>query len=122
MLSAFVSVPAATPLLQGGKLKALAVGSAEPLTALPGVPTLKQATGQDDFEASVWYGFFGPANMPDDLVNTLYRGLAAAQASPETRKTLEGQSIVPNLLDPAASREVMTRDTAEARTLMQGGN
>jgi hypothetical protein len=51
------------PLVKAGKLRVLAVMSAERSAVLPGVPTVAES-GYPGFEASVWYGFVAPAGCP----------------------------------------------------------
>lgn len=54
----------------GGKLRALAVTSAQRIPALPDVPTMIEA-GVSGFEATAWFGIVGPAGMPHEIVAKL---------------------------------------------------
>lgn len=58
------------PMIQDGKLRGLAVGSATRLKELPDVPTASEA-GLKDFEASVWYCVLAPAGLPAEIVTKL---------------------------------------------------
>ncbi len=63
----FLSSSLAIPHVEGGKLKALAVTSAERNSALPNVPTL-QESGFKDFDVQSWVGLLAPAGTPDVIL------------------------------------------------------
>nr|WP_145545970.1 tripartite tricarboxylate transporter substrate binding protein [Variovorax boronicumulans] len=71
----FAPVAAALPHVQGGKLKALAVTSAERLKALPAVPTMAQA-GFKDFVVEQWQAVYAPAGTPAAVVQRLQAEIA----------------------------------------------
>ena len=83
----FATPPSVLPLVQGGRLKALAVTSREATALVPGVPGMAQA-GLPDYEISFWYGFFVPAGTPPEPVKKLYDATAQALKAPQTPKTL----------------------------------
>jgi tripartite-type tricarboxylate transporter receptor subunit TctC len=60
------SVPEAQALLEAGRVKSLAVMSAERNPAFPDVPTLKEATGLD-WTVAAWRGIAGPKGMPQEV-------------------------------------------------------
>jgi tripartite-type tricarboxylate transporter receptor subunit TctC len=64
------SVPEAQALLEAGRVKSLAVMSAERNPAFPDVPTLKEATGLD-WTVAAWRGIAGPKGMPDEVTDKL---------------------------------------------------
>jgi tripartite-type tricarboxylate transporter receptor subunit TctC len=63
-------LPALIPHIKSGKLRAIAVGTAQRLAQLPDVPTVAEA-GHKDFETSQWYGILVPAGTPVDIVKRL---------------------------------------------------
>ncbi len=63
-------LPALAPFIKSGKLRAIAVGTARRIEALPDVPTVAEM-GFKDFETSQWYGVLAPAGTPADIVNRL---------------------------------------------------
>ena len=65
----FDNLPSAFPLLQAGKLRALAVTSAQPSAALPGVPTV--ASVLPGFVEVTWWAILGPAGLPADTAEKL---------------------------------------------------
>ena len=65
-----VGLPAVLQHIKSGKLRAIAVGTAQRLPALPDVPTVAEM-GFKDFETSQWYGMLAPAGTPPEIVNRL---------------------------------------------------
>lgn len=90
----FDNAPSAMPHIKGGKLKAIAVTSAQRSPALPNVPTVAEA-GVPGFEASSWFGVLAPAGTPKEIVDRLSREIARALATPEMRERLAGQGAEP---------------------------
>lgn len=91
----FDNLPSAMPFIKTGRLKALAVTSKNPSPALPGVPTMEQATGLKDFDASSWFGLFAPAGTPRAIVDKIQSDVAKALAVPEVRERLVSQGAEP---------------------------
>jgi tripartite-type tricarboxylate transporter receptor subunit TctC len=69
------SIPTVLPHIRAGKLRALAVGNAKRMPALPEFPTLDES-GVPGYEAFSWAGLVGPAGMPRDVVARLNREMA----------------------------------------------
>lgn len=63
-------MPALGAHIRSGKLRAIAVGTAQRIAALPDVPTV-QEMGYKDFETSQWYGIHVPAGTPPDIIRRL---------------------------------------------------
>jgi len=84
---ACTSMPPAVPQVKGGKVRAIAVTSAQRSPALPEVPTVNEQgfTGFDDL---TWTGFFVPAGMSQDLVNRLNSEISRALLAPEVAERL----------------------------------
>lgn len=77
----FVPLDVGGPLLREGRVRGLAVTSAEPLAALPGLPALRSAAPEVQ-PAVAWFGVLGPARMPPAVVAMLHGAIATALASP----------------------------------------
>ena len=75
------------PQVRSGKLRALAVLSASRSAALPEVPTIAES-GYPGFEASVWYGLMGPANLHGGVVMRLHAAVQSALASSDFKERL----------------------------------
>jgi tripartite-type tricarboxylate transporter receptor subunit TctC len=83
----FATPPSVLPLVQGARLKALAVTSRERTALVAGVPGMAEA-GLADYEISFWYGFFVPTGTPAEAVRKLYDAANQAIKAPETAKAL----------------------------------
>ena len=83
----FATPPSVLPLVQAGRLKALAVTSRNRTPLVPGVPGMAEA-GLAAYEISFWYGLFVPSGTPADAVRTLYAAANRALEAPETGQTL----------------------------------
>lgn len=81
-----------TPHVKGGKLKALAVTSAKPSAALPGVATVAEQ-GVPGFSALAWWGVIAPGNMPPALSRRIYDEFARALANPAVTQKLADQGM-----------------------------
>src|SRR5712672_50629 len=81
------SMPPAVPHVKAGRVRALAVTSAQRSPALPEVPTVNEQ-GFSGFDDLTWIGVFAPAGMQQDLVNRLNSELSRALASPDVRERL----------------------------------
>ena len=78
----FGALPPAAPLIQDGKLRALAVSGATRSPALPDVPTLAEA-GYPAIKGDAWQGVFAPAGTPAEIVRELNREIVRIIRSPE---------------------------------------
>lgn len=80
----FDNLTQALPQIQAGKLRVLAVTSAERVSSLPNVPTMKES-GYPDFVVTGWLGFFVRSQTPPDIVKKLQENLIAVLNDPEIK-------------------------------------
>jgi tripartite-type tricarboxylate transporter receptor subunit TctC len=73
--------------VKAGKVRAIAVTSAQRSPALPDVPTVNEQ-GYSGFDDLTWVGFFLPAGTPAEAVNRLNAELNRAFAAPDVREKL----------------------------------
>lgn len=78
----FDAYAAAQPFLAGGKVRALAVSSAERISPLPSVPTVAES-GLADFDLVPWVGLLAPAGTPKAIVDKVSDELARIVRSPD---------------------------------------
>ncbi len=82
----------ALPLIEAGRLVPIGIGSTARATVLPAVPSVGDSF--PGFTAVNWYGVFGPAGMPEPLVNTLNAACMAALRNPAVSARLLAQGII----------------------------
>lgn len=87
-------VPNFVEHIKAGKLRAIAVSTKERVSALPDVPTLAES-GLAGFEDGSWYGLWGPAGMPRDVLNVLNREIGEAMKTPRVTERLVSQALIP---------------------------
>lgn len=110
----------AVPLVKAGKLRALAVSSAERLPALPDVPTVAEA-GYPGFDISFWVGFFMPKSTPAPILETLHREIVAAAKDPAIAEKLGSQGVV-SVLSPADYATKIAKETKELAEVVAAAN
>jgi len=90
----FGTPPSVLPMVKAGRLRALAVTSAERSSLMPEIPGMVEA-GLPGYSLAFWYGFFVPAGTPPDIIRTLYNATIAAAQRPEVKSILgrEGTEI-----------------------------
>lgn len=76
------TLTSATPLIKGGKVRALAVAASSRLPELPGVPTFSEA-GYPGFEVNAWYALYAPARTGKEVVGRLNASLVAVLKQPD---------------------------------------
>jgi len=87
-------VPTVTPMVNAGRLRALAVSGAQRSPALPEVPTMAEA-GLPGFDATAWYSIVVPAGTPKPIITRLNAELVKILKSPDIRARLisEGADV-----------------------------
>ena len=90
----FATPPSVLPMVNAGRLRALAVTSAERSSLMPDVPGMSEA-GVPEYAISFWYGLFVPAGTPPDIVWKLFEATTAAAQRPEVKAMLgrEGTEV-----------------------------
>lgn len=87
--------PAAISLMQGGKLKPIAVGNERRLPQLSEVPTMAELGVADDPLIPNFFGLAAPAGTPVPIVERLNAAVARAITAPEIAAKLEASGLVP---------------------------
>ena len=77
-------IVSALPLIEGGKLRALAVTGAQPTSRLPGVLTVA-SLGYPGFDSSQWYGLFVPKGTPEAVVRKIESDIQAVTTDTRIR-------------------------------------
>jgi tripartite-type tricarboxylate transporter receptor subunit TctC len=95
----WVPISAGLPHIKGGKLRALAVSTSRRNTTLPDVPTTGEA-GVQGADAPLWFGVWGPAGMPAELVNKISADVRKALADPTVKERLANGGNDPLEMSP----------------------
>jgi tripartite-type tricarboxylate transporter receptor subunit TctC len=80
--------------IKAGRVRAIGVTSLEPSPLFPELPAAAQA-GVPGYSYELWWGFFAPAGMPADRINTVNAAINKILATPEMKKFFEGESAQP---------------------------
>jgi tripartite-type tricarboxylate transporter receptor subunit TctC len=91
--------------IRAGRLRALAVTSAQRLPYAPEVPTLRELG--HDFVATAWYSLSGPAGLSPDIVERVNREIVRAADRPQVRRQIEQDAIEAKPMTPAEVRSFM---------------
>jgi len=91
---ASMGLPVAMPHVQSGKLRAIALTGAARSPLLPHIPTVAEA-GLPGFDVTSWYGVFGPAQLPREIVMKLNTEIGGAIAAPELTERLTALGAEP---------------------------
>ncbi len=108
---AFPVMAGAIANIRAGKLRALAVTSAERSDALPDVPPVAEFV--PGFEASIWYGIGAPKNTPAAIINKLNNEINSVLADPKLKTRFADIGGVPMGGSPEAFRTLIANDVTK---------
>ena len=114
----FAPMVSALSLVQSGKLKALAVGTAKRSDVLPQVPTTAEA-GVPGSEYLFWVGLFAPAKTPGPIIDRLHDELAKIRSSAYMKERLDKLGAEPFLMAPAAFDKFIVDETAKSQQIVR---
>lgn len=93
MQAILMTAQATIPLLQDGKIRALAVTGDKRLAALPNVPTMAEA-GYPGIGSNVWQGLYAPAGTPKVVVDKIFQTMTKVLAVKSVQDALSSQGFV----------------------------
>jgi tripartite-type tricarboxylate transporter receptor subunit TctC len=108
----FAVVPTTIPMVQSGKVRALAVTSDVRSGMLPDVPTMQEA-GLPGFEVSVWQGLYVPKGTPKPVIDALVKALQTALANPTLGQRFADLGTVPATKEQATPEALRAHLKAE---------
>ncbi|MEI6722758.1 MAG: tripartite tricarboxylate transporter substrate-binding protein, partial [Betaproteobacteria bacterium] len=100
------------------RIRLLAVTSAQRNAAVPEVPTVAEA-GVPGYEAVTWFGLFGPARLPRDVVARVNAEISKAIAQADVREKLHSQGTDPVSGPPEVLGDALKRDYAKWARLVR---
>jgi len=113
----FDNMPSALPMIQAGKLHALAVTSVQPSPALPDVPPVGKFV--PGFEEMPWFAFLGPSGLPPNIVATLNEHLIRAVRSPDVVQALAARGGEITTSTPGQLAELIKADSEKMGRLIK---
>jgi tripartite-type tricarboxylate transporter receptor subunit TctC len=117
----FCPITPALPLINDGKLLALAVSSAKRAQALPNVPTTIEA-GVPDSDFDFWVGAVVPKKTPREIVTKIHAEIVAALNDPAVRSRLAKIGVEPMIMSPDAFDTRIAKEVEIAKTLAKAAN
>lgn len=114
---AFATSLSVVPHVQSGRLRALGTTGAQRSPALPDLPTV--AATLPGYEASLWYGFVGPARLPAEIVRRLNTEIVAILNQSEVRERFSGQGIDIQSSTPEEFAKLLVADMARWAKVVQ---
>jgi len=94
----FTPIPLTISYIRSGQMRALAVTSATPSDALPGIPPIAQFV--PGYEANIWHGIAAPKNTPPDIVATLNTTINAVITDPAMKAKFANLGAEPMPMTP----------------------
>ncbi|MEP9347779.1 tripartite tricarboxylate transporter substrate binding protein [Xanthobacter sp. KR7-225] len=108
----FDNLSTALPFIKSGRLRALAVTSAERSAAAPDIPTMAEA-GLPECEVLSWFALVAPAKTPKDIVDRLNAATVKALADPAVKQQFAALGADPVSSPPGALAAFITAETAK---------
>ena len=112
------SMASVLPLIESGKVRALAVTSLKRVSSLPQVPTLDES-GLNGYEYVAWYGINAPAAAPKAIVTRLNSVLAEIVQMPDVKAAFQKQGMESQSGTPAQFAAVIAREIDLTVKLLQ---
>ena len=116
--SMFDNAPSSLPHVQAGKLRPIAVTSAQRSSFLPDVPTIAES-GYPGFDIQSWFALVAPAGTPAPVIKKLNGALNKALNSPEVRQRLQELAATPEPGAPEKMRDFAISEVKRWREVVK---
>lgn len=114
-------IPGMVPLIQSGKVRAIAITGDKRSASLPDVPTLAEV-GLAAAESSGWFGPLAPAGTPAPIIDRLHQAVVDTTKDPEVLKGLAAQGVEPATNSPADFASYIADTLARYRKVVAAEN
>lgn len=118
--AAFANPISASPFIKSGKLRPLAVTTAERSPVLPDLPTFAES-GLKDFDVTTWHGWLAPRGTPPAAIKVLNAELNKVLKSPDVVKVLSDDGGVPTGGSPETFRKLIASEIERWKQLVKVG-
>lgn len=105
----FSNLPVVLPLARTGRLRGIAVTSAQRVATADEFPTVAES-GLPGFEAITWFGFLAPAGVPGDIINKLNAEAARALNAPAVKERMAGMGLFVVANKPEEFSELLKKE------------
>ncbi|MBO9353639.1 tripartite tricarboxylate transporter substrate binding protein [Bordetella petrii] len=113
------SIASAKSFIDAGRIKPLAVSSRARVSALPDVPSIAEL-GYDGFNVVTWYGLFGPAGMPQEVVQKINQATNKVLKTPDMQRVLAEQGMQTTIGSPDDFDRMFRSDYTALSEQMKG--
>jgi tripartite-type tricarboxylate transporter receptor subunit TctC len=117
--TAMLVTVATLPQVKSGKIKALAVTTAQRAPQAPEIPALAESPELKGFDMVAWTGLFAPAKTPAPIIERISRELNDALASPEVGGKFEEQGAVLRRYTPAEFAQYLRKEQADYEAIVR---
>jgi len=114
----FTSVPSIAGHVDAGSVKALAITSNQRSSRFPDIPTIAES-GYPNFHVAPWFGIFGPANMPQDIIDRINADVTALLDTDKVKESLAQQAAEPLKTTPAQLKQMLIDDIEKWRITVE---
>ena len=115
---AVANINAISPLLKGGRVRALSVTGKDRSPLLPNVPTTAE-DGLPGFEYTGWFALMAPAGTPKPIVDRLLAGVKDAVTQPAMKRYLDDQGMYASVVPPAQLKQEIAAESAKWKMLVE---
>ena len=112
----FPSITGARPLIDGGRVRAIAVSTAKRTALMPDMPTLNES-GVPGYDRNGWYGLLAPAGVPKDVVTKLNGAVGKSLNTPEMKAAFFKQGLEPQTTTPDEFAQLIRREIEQNTAL-----
>ena len=114
----FGALSAFDSMIKDGRVKALAVTTAQRQPGMPDLPTVAEEV-MPGYDADIWYGFLVPAATPAAVVQKLSKDLQTVLADADLQTKLRGRGVEPAFLEARATGDLIRKDVVRWREVTE---
>lgn len=114
----FESLPGVVQLIQGGRLKAIAVAGPQRTETLPSVPTFKEL-GMPEFVAEPWFAMLAPRGTPAEIIEKLSKALDTILKQSEVKTEFAKQGMTPVWMTPEEGSRFLANEITRWATIVK---
>ena len=114
----FFTLPSVLPQVEAGKLRALAIASAQRSALVPNVPTIAEA-GYPGFDVIAWYALFAPKGTPEPVIARLNTEIEKIVARPDIRAQMAKLGAEPKYLPPKGVVDFVAQESPKFEVLLK---